>query len=100
MSSYNSNNQRTRSNQQNSGNNDQNSNSRMEFNTGNLPTINPTMANQIDDLFSKADASMFRERNYTESERLYRKILEIDSNSVEAYNSLANCLKLASINLP
>lgn len=62
--------------------------------------INPSVFNQIDELFQKADILMFKERNYVESEKLYRQILDIDSSSIEALNSLANCIKFSNMQNP
>ena len=41
----------------------------------------------------KADSLMFRERKFNEAEQLYNQILKLDPSSVEAMNSLANCLR-------
>eukprot|EP00347_Sterkiella_histriomuscorum_P011628 403371722 len=61
-----------------------------------LPQINPTVSNQTEELFQKADVLMFKERKFTEAEQLYKEILDIDPTSVEALNSLGNCIRFQS----
>lgn len=52
-----------------------------------------------EDLFNTADTLLFKEKNFAEAEKIYRKIIEIDPKSIDAWNSVAYCIKFASPNL-
>jgi len=52
-----------------------------------------------EDLFYQADTLLFKDKKFSEAEKVYRKIIEIDPKNIDAWNSIAYCVKFASHNL-
>jgi len=51
---------------------------------------------ETEDLFRHADELLFRDRNYEEAEKLYRQVLSMDNQNIDAINSVAYCIKFAA----
>ena len=47
-------------------------------------------------MFDEADRMLFKERKFAEAEKIYREVLKLDPKNVDAYNSLAYCVKFTA----
>jgi tetratricopeptide (TPR) repeat protein len=52
-----------------------------------------------EDLFLQADTLLFKDKKFSEAEKVYRKIIELDPKNIDAWNSVAYCVKFASPHL-
>ena len=52
-----------------------------------------------EDLFQQADTLLFKDKKFSDAEKVYRKIIELDPKNIDAWNSVAYCVKFASQNL-
>lgn len=52
-----------------------------------------------EDLFLQADSLLFKDKKFSDAEKVYRKIIELDPKNIDAWNSVAYCVKFASPNL-
>ena len=52
--------------------------------------------NRKEELFLQADTLLFKNKEFDKAEAVYRQIIGIDSRSIDAWNSLAYCLKFKS----
>ena len=55
--------------------------------------------NNKEDLFLQADNLLFKDKKFSDAEKVYRKIIEQDPKNIDAWNSIAYCVKFASPNL-
>jgi hypothetical protein len=44
-------------------------------------------------MFQRADLLLFKEKNFSEAEKVYRQILESDARNIDALNSIAYCIR-------
>jgi tetratricopeptide (TPR) repeat protein len=52
-----------------------------------------------EDLFLQADTLLFKDKKFSDAEKVYRKIIELDPKNIDAWNSVAYCVKFASSHL-
>lgn len=63
----------------------------MELQDANGPDVE--VPSTVEELFTKADNLLLKHLKFKEAEKMYRRILELDSNNIDAITSLAYCLK-------
>ena len=51
-------------------------------------------------MFLQADSLLFKERNFSQAEALYNRILALEPTNVDAINSLAYCIKFSAASSP
>lgn len=52
---------------------------------------------QIEDIFQKADLLLFKEKNFDQAEKLFRQVLQLDPKNIDAFNSIAYCIKFRTL---
>lgn len=51
---------------------------------------------QIEDIFEQADHYMINTKEYDKAKELYQKLIALDDNNIDAYNSLAQWIMIMS----
>jgi tetratricopeptide (TPR) repeat protein len=52
----------------------------------------------LEELFQRADLLLYKDKQPEKAETLYRQILDLQPDNVDAINSIASCLKLGKGN--
>ena len=59
----------------------------------NNAVMNSQLEAQIDEMFDRADDLMINQKDYGSALEIYKEILQLDSENIDALNSQAQCLK-------